>query len=150
MDTIAIWGIGPIGILLAKWATFMGANVILIARNSIKKDAAEKFGFIHVINSQVINPVEYINNLTKGHGADICVEGTGRGDALTYCLEACCKMGRIICLGNPVGSINLSQQSYWAILRKQLHLIGTWNSSFTELHNEWKDTLTAMALKKID
>lgn len=151
MDTVAIWGIGPIGLLLAKWATAMGAKqVILVARNNMKKEAAEKMGFRHAINSKVTDPINYINGLTDGHGADICVEGTGNSDALAYCLKTCRKMGTVVCMGNPLGNMSLNQDTYWAILRKQLHLVGTWNSSFTELHNDWKDTLSAMSDKKID
>ena len=88
--------------------------------------------------------------MTDGRGADVCVEGTGHSQALSYCLTVCRKMGTVICMGNPGGDIGLSQNAYWAILRKQLHLVGTWNSSFSELYNDWKDTVEAMASKKID
>ena len=33
-------------------------------------------------------------------------------------------------MGNPDGDILLPQDSYWKILRKQLVLRGTWNSSY--------------------
>lgn len=151
MDTIAIWGIGPIGLLLGKWANALGAkNVILIARNDIKARAAKRFGFSHAINYQKINPIQYIFDLTKGKGADICIEGTGNSDALKGCLRACKKMGNVVCMGNPTGAMTLSQNDYWGILRKQLHLIGTWNSSFIDIRNDWLDTLQAMGSKKID
>lgn len=150
MDTIAIWGIGPIGLLLAKWAVAIGVkDVILVARNNIKKDAAERLGFIHSINSSVTDPINYIYNITGGHGADVCVEGTGNSEAMAYCLRVCRKMGTVICMGNPNGDVTLDQDSYWAILRKQLNIVGTWNSSFTDISNDWRDTLDAMASKRI-
>lgn len=151
MSTIAIWGIGPIGLLLGKWANALGAkNIVLVARSDIKTKAAQDFGFKNVINSKKIDPIQYIAGLTNGAGADICVEGTGNSDGLKGCLNVCKKMGNIVCMGNPTGSMTLSQNDYWAILRKQLQLIGTWNSSFADIRNDWLDTIQAMDSKKID
>ena len=53
-------------------------------------------------------------------------------------------------MGNPAGEINLSQQTYWHILRKELNVCGTWNSLFGTNENDWKESLLAMAEGKID
>lgn len=151
MNVIAIWGIGPIGILIAKWAKFLGAKrIILIARDDVKKEFAQKLGFYDAINSQEDDPVSYIKSITDGLGADICIEGTGNSEPLDACLQCCKKMGKILCLGNPLGEMDMDQNSYWAILRKQLTLIGTWNSDFNDDCNDWKDTILAMSSGRLD
>ena len=98
----------------------------------------------------MVDPVEYIYNLTDGKGADLCVEGTGSSVPLSACLNSCKKSGTVVCMGNPSAGIELSQAAYWAILRKQLSLKGTWNSSFSRMQNDWQDTVLAMSSGNLD
>lgn len=151
MDTLAVWGVGTIGLLIAKWGKIMGAkNIILVARDNVKVQFAQKLGFKNAINSQKVNPVEYIYDLTDGKGADLCIEGTGSSIPLSDCLNSCKKLGTVVCMGNPTAEIKLNQASYWSILRKQISLKGTWNSSFNQMQNDWKDTVFAMATGHLD
>ena len=53
-------------------------------------------------------------------------------------------------MGNPAREMTLSQKGYWHVLRKELTLKGTWNSSYAEKENDWKESLKAMAEGKID
>ena len=53
-------------------------------------------------------------------------------------------------MGNPVGDMPLSQHDYWEILRKQLTVLGTWNSSYTQKKNDWEIALQMMASGRID
>ena len=48
-------------------------------------------------------------------------------------------------MGNPDGSRTLSQDTYWRILRKQLTLTGTWNSSYGGEGGDWKQTVVEIA-----
>ena len=63
-------------------------------------------------------------------GADACIEGTGKSEPWAACISLVKAGGRVVCLGNPLGGMSLSQDVYWKILRKELSLAGTWNSSF--------------------
>ena len=53
-------------------------------------------------------------------------------------------------MGNPLGGMNLSQNAYWKILRKELTLSGTWNSSFGSRENDWHEAVRAMQEKRLD
>ena len=53
-------------------------------------------------------------------------------------------------MGNPVGDMKFHQKEYWEILRKQLTVTGTWNSSYTQQKNDWKIALDTMASGKLD
>ena len=53
-------------------------------------------------------------------------------------------------MGNPAGEMTMSQNTYWHILRKELTVCGTWNSSYNDRQNDWKESLKAMAEGKID
>ena len=150
-DTVVIFGVGPIGLLFASWVREADAkHVVLVARSEERADFARKLGFIDVVDSSVTDVEEYVSKLTGGAGADVCVEGTGSSDALELCLKCTGNFGRVVTMGNPVGDITLSQDAYWKILRKELKLVGTWNSSFSEKHNDWEDVLEAMKDRVID
>ena len=47
-------------------------------------------------------------------------------------------------MGNPIREIALSQNDYWDILRKELQLFGTWNSSYNDTVNDWKEGVDAI------
>ena len=44
----------------------------------------------------------------------------------------------------------LSQAEYWKILRKELTIAGTWNSSFGSKENDWREAVKAMQEKRLD
>ncbi len=48
-------------------------------------------------------------------------------------------------MGNPDGDRSFSQGLYWSILRKQLTLSGTWNSSYKHSGNDWSDAIEAIS-----
>lgn len=149
-DTIVIFGIGSIGLILAQWAKTAGLkNIVLVARNRDKVEFAQRLGFLQTINSSEISVRDYVLSLTNGVGADACIEGTGQSTTLEECLFAVRNFGRVVTMGNPVEAITLSQNAYWNILRKEICLVGTWNSSFTEMENDWKDALAAMQYKQL-
>jgi L-iditol 2-dehydrogenase len=114
--------------MLVKWSLSWGAfKVILVDIDKYKIDFAKKLGFQNVINSLETDAVSEIVSITSDRGADICLEGAGVSKTLEQCLFACRPFGKIVAMGNPVGSMNLSQKAYWELLRKQLKIMGTWN-----------------------
>ena len=61
-------------------------------------------------------------------------------------------------VGNPFSDMNLEKAVYWKILRNQLTVTGTWNSSFScqkkklceDLQDDWQDVLERLTHKRID
>ncbi len=52
--------------------------------------------------------------------------------------------------GNPASDIELEKNLYWKILRRQLQLFGTWNSSFThEKTDDWNYVLESLQQQRI-
>lgn len=143
-DTVVIYGIGTIAFLLAWWAKAAGvSNIILAGRSQAKVQMAEQLGFA-AVNVREADLGEYVRGLTGGEGADVCIEGTGCSDGAEACLDVAKRFGNVVLMGNPAGNINISQNGYWQILRKELQLIGTWNSSFSRQENDWQQSLQAM------
>ena len=134
-DRLLITGAGPIGLIAGQWARSLGAEAVYyIDIDERKLDFAREMGF----------------SVHGGERVDCVLEGTGFGDALTKCLEAISPFGRIVLMGNPSREVTLSQNAYWHILRKELTVHGTWNSSFIDKQNDWRESLAALADGRIN
>lgn len=150
-DTLAIFGVGPIALIMAGWARDAGVqHIILVARSEEKVRFAQRLGFPEIINGQRMDVNEYIRRRTGGEGADACIEGTGGSEGLEACALCTKNFGRIVTLANPLGEMRLSQTAYWQILRRELKVVGTWNSSFAKSENDWQEVMAAMRDKVID
>ncbi len=137
--TVAIFGVGTIALILAQVARAGGCSkVILVVRSREKAELAHKMGWPDVIDSRSEPLQQRIKELTGGRGVDIAVEGCGRSETMNEALLAAAAFGTVICMGNPVEDMSLQRDAYWEILRKQLRLCGTWNSSFKVSHNDWE------------
>ena len=151
-DVIIIFGIGTIALLMAAWAKKAGVRHIILAARSREKVAfAQKLGFSQVVNIKETDLGELVMSFTAGRGADVFIEGTGVAEGLEQCLSCMRNFGRVVLLGNPQAGMELSQQAYWQILRKELTLTGTWNSSFSLAGNDdWQAAMSSMADGSID
>jgi L-iditol 2-dehydrogenase len=150
-DQVLIYGAGPIGLLLALWARAWGAgNVMLVDIDETKLEFAVGLGFDHVFNAATGDVKAWVVSMT-GSGADIAVEGAGSAASFENCMHTTRSFGKVVLMGNPAGEMKLSQQGYWEILRKQLTVVGTWNSYYAGLpKNEWALALREMASSRLN
>ncbi len=128
---LLISGAGPIGLLAGQWARKAGAvDVCFLDIDDRKIDFAKRLGF---------------SAYSKGMHFDHALEGTGHSNALETCISALNAFGSLTLLGTPAGDIALPQDIYGLILRKELRIQGSWNSSYNNQVNDWKESLRAMA-----
>ena len=128
-----IFRAGPPGLTAAPWARRAGASKGRVVDISDEKLAfAEKFGF------------EAYDQARDGL-ADCVLEGTGASPALANCVLSLKNHGRLVLMGNPGRDMTLPQKVYSQILRRELSIFGTWNSSFNSVTNDWTATVAAMA-----
>ena len=150
-DTVAIFGPGTIGTLVAQWAKAWGASkVMLIGIDDQSIEVAKQLGFKYCINSKKVDAIEWISEMTNGVMADIAVDAVGSALTFSNCLLGAAAGGKVIAIGNPNGDYTLQKDIYWKLLRKQLKVYGTWNSGFDgSPHSDWAITIEAMANKSI-
>jgi (R,R)-butanediol dehydrogenase/meso-butanediol dehydrogenase/diacetyl reductase len=90
-DTCAVFGAGPIGLLLIQAAKAAGARTIIaveIAEGRLAK--AGQLGATHLINPHKENPVDVIRKITT-HGVDVSFEAAGAEESFIQsiqCLKA--------------------------------------------------------------
>lgn len=152
-QSIAVFGAGPIGLMVAQWARAMGATkVMLIDLVPEKLNLARNFGFEHVIDLRASEPVPAIEKLTGGRGADLCVDAAGAPQASLQALRAVNHGGTIVLLGNPTGDVNLPAELISRLMRREVQIVGTWNSDYAAFgeDDDWHRALNAMASGMID
>ena len=150
-DNVVIFGPGTIGMLIAQWARAWGARVLLVGTDANNWDFIESMGFTEYCNSSHEDAIAWVKEMTGGVGADIAIEAVGIALTACNCLEAAASGGKVIFVGNPHGDFTFPQNTYWQILRKQLRIFGTWNSSYSDTHkSDWNMVVDAMANGRID
>ena len=76
-ETVAVFGVGGVGLCAVQAAAISGANqVIAVDLDDAKLELAKEFGATHVINAGKTNPVEAIVDLTQG-GVDYAFDAIG-------------------------------------------------------------------------
>lgn len=148
---IVIVGNGTIGLLAGMWAKVYNANkIFIIGRSKGKVEFAKKIGFSDSITSLDVNVKEYINENTNGQGADIVLEMVGSEQSISESILIAKKGGTIVFVGNPSDDICLKRDVYWKILRNELTVKGSWNSSFSQTKNDWVASIKNMENGVID
>jgi L-iditol 2-dehydrogenase len=78
-DTIAVIGLGPIGLMFVKLAKLYGCRVIAVGRRKTQLDRADALGADElIIGADSANPVAAVRELTHGRGADVAIEAVGK------------------------------------------------------------------------
>jgi L-iditol 2-dehydrogenase len=147
-ETVAVFGAGPIGLMTAQWARMMGAaQVILFDLVDEKLAMARQLGFALAYSARGCDPVETVNDFSGGAGAAVCVEAAGVPATMIQAISAARVGGRVVLLGNPSAEVTLPAALISRAMRRELDILGTWNSSFSTAGNsdDWHAVLRAAA-----
>jgi S-(hydroxymethyl)glutathione dehydrogenase/alcohol dehydrogenase len=99
-NSVAIWGMGGVGLNVVQSAKLRGASPLIgVDLNGEKEKIAREFGVTHFIDSSKEDPVQEVQLLTGGQRMD---DGMIMGGGADFCFEV---------IGDP-GAI---QQAYWAL-----------------------------------
>lgn len=98
-DSVGVFGLGNIGILVAAMYKKMGLKVIGIDPVKHRLDLAKKMGIDYLIDQK--DPKEEIDRLTNNKGLDISVDVTGLSEVIINCIENTRSYGQVILLGSP-------------------------------------------------
>ncbi len=155
-----ICGLGTIGLLLFMFLWDIkqqnsqdGIQILVIGNKEFQKQRVLKMGLSEedYCDGRVEDIENWIMERTEGMGADIFFECVGKNETFTEAVDFTAPAGSICLVGNPYSDMRLEKAVYWKILRNQLTITGTWNSSF--LHNsedDWHYILKRLEQKKIE
>jgi S-(hydroxymethyl)mycothiol dehydrogenase len=107
-DSVAVIGCGGVGDAAILGARLAGARTIIgVDIDPRKLELAKQFGATHVINSRETDPVERIQELTGGNGADVVIEAIGRPETYLQAFYGRDLAGTVVLVGVPTPDMRL-------------------------------------------
>lgn len=142
-DTVAVFGAGPIGLGVIAAAAAKGARVIVIEPSTDRAKIAQSLGAEIVIDPIKQNTKEAVMDATKGVGATIVIDASGRPEAMAQTLEVAAFHGRVVIIGISVGG--KAQTEMGLIQSKELQVRGIIGSP-----GVWPETIRFLSRTNLD
>jgi 2-desacetyl-2-hydroxyethyl bacteriochlorophyllide A dehydrogenase len=120
-ETVAVFGIGGLGVSAIQLATSLGAaKVFAVDINPHKLAIAARFGAVPVDARQ--DPVAQIRDLTNGRGVDVALEFVGLGCTMQQAVRSLAVLGRAALAGLTQERFEVAP--YSELLNKETEIIG--------------------------
>ena len=161
-ETIVVCGLGTIGLLLTalllergksrRKSGGSGGRILVIGNKDFQRQKILELGLSADVycDSRAQDAGRWILERTGGRGADVIFECVGRNEILRQAVDSAAPAGRICLVGNPASDMALEREVYWKILRNQLTVTGTWNSSFShKASDDWHYALERLSRKDL-
>ncbi len=121
-ETVAVFGVGGLGISAVQLAKALGAaSVFAVDINPQKLALAKRFGAIP-IDANAANPVEQIQSATSGRGVDVALELIGLPLTMRQAIQSLAILGRAALVGLTQKTFEVAP--YSEVLNKEAEIIG--------------------------
>lgn len=151
-DCVVVCGLGTIGLLLVMFLKSMGVErVYVIGNKGFQRQKAYELGIKEeeYCDAKIENVSLWVDSKTGG-GPDVFFECVGKNETVQWSVDSTRPGGKVMLIGNPHSDMDLPKPVYWKILRRQLTIKGTWNSSFTgEETDDWHYVLSLLSHAQI-
>lgn len=136
---VIIIGAGTIGLLAMQCANAMQAqSITLIDINPERLQIAQKLGATYGYNSAQLSPEEITQKLTEFRFDQLILETAGAPATVNLAIEIAGPRAQIALIGTLHHDLLMPEQRFAQILRKELHLFGSWmNYSAPWPGQEW-------------
>lgn len=104
-DTVAVFGLGVPGQIVAQAARRSGARVIGVDPDPFRRETALKLGAHEALDPSGGGAAERIKAMTGGRGADACIEVSGAPPALADAIRAVAYSSRVVAMGFFQGEV---------------------------------------------
>ncbi|HIE11619.1 MAG TPA: hypothetical protein EYP62_08395 [Kiritimatiellae bacterium] len=122
IETIAVFGAGPIGLGNVLLQSFLGRRAIAVDILPTRLELARNLGAEHALNAREDDPVEQIQEWTGGAGADVCIEAVGRPETAKQCFAAVRTAGTVVFNGeHPALELSPSED----FIRRDITAVGS-------------------------
>lgn len=150
-SSAVVFGLGAIGFIAMQWLKELGCTkVIVVDVDDEKLRQAKMLGADDVINGRTEDVIKRIMDMTDGQGTHIAIELAGNKITHVQAVQAVRKNGEVVFCGITYDDVTFPNKAIAAILRGELTIRGSWNSSINPLPiNEWESALQFMSSGKI-
>ncbi len=157
-DTVAVCGLGTIGQLLIMFLKERGINnIYAIGKSDAQKNAVLSLGLTEkqYCNYNTTDVSQFIYEKTQNEGVSVYFDCVGKNDTASFAFDIVAAGGQVCIVGNPYSDMHFNRDSWWKLLRKQITITGTWNSSFLgeedsdSLDDDWHFVINCLKADKI-
>lgn len=123
-DTVAVIGLGMVGLGALASAVDRGATTIAIDLDETKLEIAQKIGASHVIQPNLSNLHDALMSITNGDGPDVIIEAVGSPHTYRTAVEEVAYTGRVVCIGYAKSPVEFNTGLF---VRKEIEILGSRN-----------------------
>jgi len=99
-ETVAVFGMGTVGLIVIQLLKISGAgNIIAVDLLDNRLELARGMGADVTFNALKTDVGEKIKKMTEGKGADICIEASGSYKALHEAIKSCSYSSKVVAMG---------------------------------------------------
>ena len=122
-DTVALFGMGPLGLCALLFAKAMGARTIAVEVEPFRLELAAQLDADVILDPNAVDVPGKIRDVTRGKGADAALDFSGNEQGQRQALESIRYLGRAAFVG--LNQKNLLLEPTRHIMERQITLIGS-------------------------
>jgi 2-desacetyl-2-hydroxyethyl bacteriochlorophyllide A dehydrogenase len=150
-ETVAVFGAGVPGQIVAQLARLNGAHVIVIDLVSARRELAQRLGASMVLDPAADEVAESVGAVTDNRGADVVIEMSGSYHALHEAVRTAAYSARVVTAGffqGPGTPLRLGEEFH----HNRISIVGSQISSVApHLQHRWNElraSQTVLALER--
>lgn len=129
VKTIAVFGLGPIGLGTILLHQFLGRTVLGVDRSPERLALAQRLGATVLAAGDDVDVPAWMRAQTAGRGPDVCLEAAGVPATVRACF-ASVRIGGTVVLNGEQSSLELSPSEDF--IRRDITALGSWYYHFCE------------------
>ena len=148
--SICIIGSGYLGLIISEILKkiYNHKKVFQIDRNKFKL----KFSTKNNKKNFLIKGNKEFSKFSKNNKFNIVIEATGNHEMVSNSIDLTAEGGKCLWMGNIDKDLYLSKKKVSSILRKEIQIIGSWNSDYktTNTKDDWKNSVKFLSSNKFN
>ncbi len=145
-STVAIIGAGPMGLVHALISKLNGASKVIVSElNQVRLQKARDLGVDHVIDANLVDPVQVVRELTDGRGADFVFEVVGAIPTYIQAFDMVRRGGVLVAYGAAPATSSMEIKPF-DIYSKELTIVG----SYAGTYDTWLKAIQLISNKRFD
>lgn len=125
-QTVAVYGLGGLGLSAVQIAAVAGARVIAIARTPARRKLALELGAAAAIDPDAGDLVQAVKEAAGGLGVDCFLDLVGIEGSVEKAVRACRKGGRVVVVGYVVSTFQVTTMS---LVYNEVQVLGSRSST---------------------
>lgn len=150
-ETVAVLGLGTIGVFTLQWAKILGArSVVAFDIDESRLQLARRMGADETVNTKTPDFMDKAMSLTGGSGFQNVFEAAGNPVTMRMAFELAGNKALLCFIGTPHNDLTFTPRQWENMNRKEFRLTGSWMSYSAPFPGrEWEMTAHEFATGRL-